>query len=154
MYESLNDKFCRWKDRLFDKGRSVGRSSVNSFKRWHKKLDQNALEKELAQIIETANSHQAKGLPKGSPAYIALRDQAVARIQTFAEKWGVSAATIEAQAPALADLHSLCVPDKQIPAGIKLMVALIGTTLLLLLIGAASGLVQAGHDWVMHLFVR
>ena len=57
--------------------------------------------------------------------------------------------TIEAQAPALADLDSLCVPDKQIPAGLKLLAALLGTILSLVLLGVASGLVHAGHDWVM-----
>ena len=63
-------------------------------------------------------------------------------------------ATIEAQAPALADLNSLCIPDKQVPAGLKLLAALLGTILSLVLLGAASGLVHAGHDWVMRFVVR
>ena len=117
-------------------------------------MDQNSLERALARIIETANGHRAKGLPKGSPAYFVLRDKADAKIQVFARKWGVDIATIKAQAPALADLDSLCVPDKQIPAGLKLLAALLGTILSLVLLGAASGLVHAGHDWVMRFVVR
>ena len=117
-------------------------------------MDQNSLERALAQIIETANGHRAKGLPKGSTAYVVLRDKADAKIQVFATKWGVDIAIIKAQAPALADLDSLCVPDKQIPAGLKLLVALLGTILSLVLLGAASGLVHAGHNWVMRLVVR
>jgi hypothetical protein len=149
MHEIINDAPGYWSGRMLDKARSLGRSGANSFNLWRKKLDQNSLEKELAHIIETANGHQAKGLPKGSPAYVVLRDKAFTRIQVFAEKWNVEITTIEAQAPALADLHSLCVLDKQVPAGLKVLVALLGTVFLLVLVGAASGLVQAGHDWVM-----
>jgi hypothetical protein len=54
----------------------------------------------------------------------------------------------------LADLASLCVPDKQIPAGLKLLVGLLGMIVSLVLLGVASGLVHAGHDWVMRFVVR
>ena len=83
-----------------------------------------------------------------------LREKADAKIQAFARKWDVDIATIKAQAPALADLNSLCIPDKQVPAGLKLLAALIGAILSLVLLGAASGLVHAGHDWVMRFVVR
>jgi hypothetical protein len=66
----------------------------------------------------------------------------------------VDIAIIKAQAPALADLDNLCVPDKQIPAGLKLLVGLLGTILSLMLLEAASGLIHAGHNWVMHFVVR
>ena len=134
--------------------RSLGARGISTFNIWRKRMDQNSLERALAQIIETANGHRAKGLPKGSPAYFVLRDKADAKIQAFARKWDVDIATIEAQAPALADLDSLCVPDKQVPAGLKLLAALLGTILSLVLLGAASGLVHAGHDWVMRFVVR
>ena len=134
--------------------RSLGARSVSTFNTWRKRMDQNSLERALALIIETANGHRAKGLPKGSPAYFVLRDKADAKIQAFARKWGVGIETIEAQAPALADLHDLCVPDKQVPAGLKLLAALLGTILSLVLLGAASGLVHAGHDWVMRFVIR
>jgi hypothetical protein len=134
--------------------RSLGVRSIGTFNTWRKHMDQNSLERALAQIIETANGHRAKGLPKGSPAYFVLRDKADAKIQAFARKWDVDIATIEAQAPALADLNSLCIPDKQVPAGLKLLAALLGAILSLVLLGAASGLVHAGHDWVMRFVVR
>ena len=133
---------------------SLGARGISTFNTWRKRMGQNSLERALAQIIETANGHRAKGLPKGSPAYFVLRDKADAKIQAFARKWDVDVATIEAQAPALADLHDLCVPDKQVPAGLKLLAALLGTILFLVLLGAASGLVHAGHDWVLRLIVR
>jgi len=134
--------------------RSLGARSIGTFNTWRKRMDQNSLERALAQIIETANGHRAKGLPKGSPAYFVLRDKADAKIQAFARKWDVDIATIEAQAPALADLNSLCIPDKQVPAGLKLLAILIGAIVSLVLLGAASGLVHAGHDWVMRFVVR
>lgn len=129
--------------------RSLGTRGISTVNLWRRHQDQNALERSLARIIETANGHRAKGLPKGSPAYCVLRDSADAKIQAFARRWDVDITTIEAQAPALADLDSLCVPDKQIPAGLKLLAALLGTILSLVLLGVASGLVHAGHDWVM-----
>ena len=134
--------------------RSLGARSMSTFNNWRKRMDQNSLERALAQIIEAANGHRAKGLPKGSPAYFVLRDKADAKIRAFARKWDVDIATIEAQAPALADLRSLCIQDKQVPAGLKLLAALLGTILSLVLLGAASGLVHAGHDWVMRFIVR
>jgi hypothetical protein len=134
--------------------RSLSARSISTFNTWRKSMDQNSLERALAQIIETANGHRAKGLPKGSTAYVVLRDKADAKIQVFATKWGVSIAIIKAQAPALADLDTLCVPDRQIPVGLKLLVGLLGMIVSLVLLGAASGLVHAGHDWLMRLVVR
>jgi hypothetical protein len=134
--------------------RSLGTRGISTVNLWRRHQDQNALERSLARIIETANGHRAKGLPKGSPAYIVLRDKADARIQAFAQHWGVDIVTIEAQAPALADLHELCVPDKQMPAGVKLLAGLLGMIVSLVLLGVASGLVHAGHDWVIRLIVR
>ena len=134
--------------------RSLGTRGISAVNIWRRHQDQNALERSLARIIETANGHRAKGLPKGSPAYIFLRETADAKIQVFSSKWSVDVAAVKAQAPALADLDSLCVPDKQVPAGLKLLAALIGAILSLVLLGAASGLVHAGHDWVMRFVGR
>jgi hypothetical protein len=134
--------------------RSLGTRGISTVNLWRRHQDQNALERSLARIIETANGHRAKGLPKGSPAYCVLRDTADAKIKVFATKWDVDIATIEAEAPALADLHELCVPDKQVPSGVKLLVGLLGAVFSLVLLGAASGLVHAGHVWVIRLIVR
>jgi hypothetical protein len=143
-----------WLQQAGLKIRSWHGTGMSTFNAWRQHRDQEALEKALARIIETANGHQAKGLPKGSPAYFVLRDKADAKIQAFARKWDVDIATIEAQAPALADLNSLCIPDKQVPAGLKLLAILIGAIVSLVLLGAASGLVHAGHDWVMRFVGR
>ena len=154
MSKSIVEAPVFWTDRLLSKARSWGRNGICSFKLWRRHQDQSALEKVLARIIETANGHRAKGLPKGSPAYVVLCDKADAEIQGFAKKWNVDIASIEAQAPALADLRGLCIPDKQVPTGLKLVLGLLGVIVSLALIGAASGMVHAGHDIVMRLVAR
>ena len=88
--------------KVWDGLRSLGASGIGTFNPGASASDQNSLERALAQIIETANGHRAKGLPKGAPAYCVLRDKADAKIQAFARRWDVDIATIEAQAPALA----------------------------------------------------
>jgi hypothetical protein len=145
--------FC-WREKAWGGLRALGNCGISKFNAWRKSIEQNSLEKALAHIIETANGHRAKGLPRGAPAYVVLRDKADSKIQTFALKWRVDKAIIKAQAPALADLDRLCVPDKVIPTGIKLLVGLLGAILSLVLLGAASGLISAAHDWVMHIVIR
>jgi hypothetical protein len=121
---------------------------------WRRSRDQEALESALAKIIETANGHQAKGTPKGSPVYFALCEKADFRIEAFCRKWAIDRSVIEAEAPNLKELQSLCIPDKEMPVAIKLLAGLLGGIFCLLLIGAASGLVHAGHDLIMHLIAR
>ena len=154
MSKSIVEAPVFWTDRLLSKARSWGRNGICSFKLWRRHQDQSALEKVLARIIETANGHRAKGLPKGSPAYVVLCDKADAEIQGFASRWNLDIASIEAQAPALADLRGLCIPDKQVPTGLKVVFGLLGLIVSLLVIGATSGLIHAGHNWVMHFATR
>ena len=65
--------------------RSLGARSISTFNTWRKRMDQNSLERALAQIIETANGHRAKGLPKGSPAYLCF---AIRRPQRYRSSLG------------------------------------------------------------------
>ena len=54
----------------------------------------------------------------------------------------------------MADLRGLCIPDKQMSAGLKLVLGPLGVIVSLVLIGAASGLVHAGHNIVMRVVAR
>jgi len=121
---------------------------------WRRSREQDALERSLARIIETANGHQAKGLPKGSMVYFALRDKAYAKIDAFCQKWSVERSVIEAEAPSLKDLSEMCIRDKQLPLAVKALACLLCGILTLLLIGAASGIIHAGHNGVMHLLYQ
>jgi hypothetical protein len=129
--------------------RALGTRGISTFKAWRQHRDQEALEKALARNIETANGHQAKGMPRGSQVYLALWIKANDAIDHFCEKWHVDPTLIEAEAPALRELKNLTIPDKSLPLGFKLFGSFIGGILFLILIGAASGLVNAGHNWVM-----
>jgi hypothetical protein len=151
---TVDEASTPWLQRAGLKLRSWQGTGMSTFNAWRQHRDQESLEKALARIIETANGHRAKGLPKGSPAYFALRDKATAKINTFCKKWNVDPTVIEAEAPALREMYALTIPDKQAPAGIKMFAAFLGGILSLILIGEASGLVNAGHNWVMHLFAH
>jgi hypothetical protein len=85
---------------------------------------------------------------------VALRDKAAAKIGEFCIKHNLDRTAIEAQIPALADLHALCVVPKQTPVGVKLIACLSGAVIGLILLGMASGLVSAGHSWVMNLLTH
>ena len=63
-------------DRLYDKLVGLGSKTSAAIHNWRFKQAQRSLEHDLASIIETANSHRAKGLSNGSPAYVALREKA------------------------------------------------------------------------------
>jgi hypothetical protein len=138
-------------DRLYEKLKKLGGQAADGFKAMQLKRDQAALESALARIIETVNSHKAKGKPDGSAVYLELRDTAFAKVEQFCAKHNVDRLSIEAQIPALSDLNARCIAKKKTPLGVQLIAALLGGIVTLLLIGMASGLVSAGHNWVMHL---
>ena len=146
---SKSDFLC---DRLYAKLTGLGGKGASAIKAWQLSRSRDRLESELARIIETANSHKAKGrTPNGSLVYVALRDKALQKISAFCEQWNYDPAEIETQVPALQDLIALSVAKGKTPAGLQLIGALLGGCLLMILIGVASGLVNAGHNWVMHL---
>jgi hypothetical protein len=111
------------------------------------------LEQQLARIIETANGHQAKGLPSGSAAFGALYQQATLTIDDFCARHGVERLTIEQEVPALRDLEALThapSPVARLTKGLGILIAgIIGA----LVIGCASGLVAAGYHWVVRLLI-
>jgi hypothetical protein len=147
-----------WSDKAFAGVVSIFKQSPGMvmirIRSWRRSRDQDALESSLAKIIETANGHQAKGTPKGSPVYFALCEKADTRIAAFCRKWAVDRSVIEAEAPNLKELSALCIPDTETPAAIKLLACFLGGILCLVLIGAASGLIHVGHNLIMHLIAR
>jgi hypothetical protein len=124
---------------------------------WIKDLEltraKSALEQRLARIIETANGHQAKGLPSGSPAYAALYRQANVTIDDFCARHGVEHLTIEQEVPALCDLEALThapSPVARLTNGLGILIAgILGA----LVVGCASGLVTTGYHWIVRLLV-
>ena len=127
---------------------------VTSIKDWRFNRAKAALEHELARIIETANGHQAKGLPAGSAAYVELHRQANIRIDAFCAKHGVNRLSIERDAPMLRELEHLthvAPPCANVVKGVGILIAAVVGAIL---IGGASGLVSTGYHWVVTLLVR
>ena len=130
--------------------RSLGTSGIGKVNIWRRHRS------ECAGAVAGSDHRNSQrpscqGITQGSASILRPARYGRCEDSGLRQKWGVDITTIEAQAPALADLHDLCVPDKQIPAGLKLLAGLLGTILSLVLLGAASGLVHAGHDWVIRL---
>jgi hypothetical protein len=110
------------------------------------------LEDRLASLIELANGHQARGLPPGSPAYLALHVHADRAIADFCAKQGVERLAVEQEAPALRDLEALTQPPSvgtRVAKGLGILLAgILGA----IAIGGAGGLVATGYRWIVRLF--
>ena len=127
---------------------------VLSFKGWRFHRAKAALEHELARIVETANGHQAKHLPPGSPAYVALYAQAMNTIDTFCAKHHVERLSIERDAPVLRGLEHLTHPPPPGAAAVKGLSIVVATVFGAILLGCASGLVSTGYYWMVSLLVH
>jgi hypothetical protein len=119
------------------------------FKRAKRKLEQ-----ELANVVETANGHQAKRLPAGAPAYVALATQANAAIDVFCTTHGVARLTIEKDIPVLRELERLAQPPSPAATAARGLGALTAVVVGAMLIGCLSGLVAMSYLWVVSLLVR
>ncbi len=112
------------------------------------------LEQRLARIIETANGHQAKGLPSGSPAYAALYEHANSSIDDFCARHAVERLAVEQEVPVLRELEALThapSPVARLAKGLGILVAgVIGA----IVVGCAGGLASAGYHWVERLLSR
>jgi hypothetical protein len=133
---------------IFDRAVDRAKATVQG---WRRSRAKSKLEVELARIIETANAHQAKGLPVGAPAYHALLAQARGKIQAFATKHQENAFDIEQEVPALRDLERLTQAPSvttQLSKGVGLVLLVIVAAIV---IGMTSGLIATGYRWVVTL---
>ena len=140
-----------WPPTAFDRAMD---KIVRSFKDWRFNRAKAALEHELARLVETASGHQAKHLPTGAPAYVALYQQASTKIDAFCAKHRVERLSIERDAPVLRELEHLthaAPPGASVVKGAGILIAvMVGA----ILIGGASGLVSTGYHWIVTLLVR
>jgi hypothetical protein len=112
------------------------------------------LEQQLARIIETANGHRAQGLPSGSPAYVALSQQANLKIDAFCSKHSVERLAVEQEVPVLRDLDALTRAPSLVARLTKGLAIVIAGILGAIAVGCVGGLVAAGYYWVMRLLIR
>jgi hypothetical protein len=130
--------------------RSLFDSGKEGINKWRRDRNLASLERDLAKIIETANSHSAKGTPKGAAVYFTLRDRANTKINAFCNKWHVDRSIIEAEAPNLKELDALCLADKAANPAIKMMAMFLGGVLSLVVLGMASGVFTWGHNLIVN----
>ncbi len=112
------------------------------------------LEQRLARIIETANGHQAKGLPSGSPAYAALYEHANTRIDDFCARHGVERFAVEQEVPVLRELEALTHAPSAAARLAKGLGIFIAGVITAIGVGCAGGLIATGYHWVMRLLSR
>jgi len=112
------------------------------------------LEQQLARIIETANGHQAKGLPSGSPVYAALSQHANLKIDDFCAQHGVERLAIEQEVPVLRELEALTQAPSLVARLANGMGILIVGFIGAIVLGCAGGLVATAYHWVVRLLVR
>ena len=108
----------------------------------------------MARIIETANAHEAKGLPHGSPAYVALQEHANRKIGDFCARHGVERLAIEQEVPVLRDLEALTQTPSLITRVAKGLGILLAGIIGAMAIGCAGGLVATGYHWIVRLLSR
>jgi hypothetical protein len=125
-----------------------------SVKDWRFNRSKAALEHDLARIVETANGHEAKHLPRGAPAYVALYQQASTTIDAFCVKHRVDRLSIEQEVPVLRELEQLTHPPPPGAAAVKGLGMVVATVFGAILLGCASGLISAGYHWMVSLLVR
>lgn len=132
-------------------GSKLIQSATGRIKDWRRNRELTKLERDLARIIETSNGHAAKGKRNGDAVYHQLVKSADRKITSFCSKWNTERSDIEAQIPALAELRARTIPGRNSSPGLKLIAMFLGGGLSLLLIGAAGGVIQTGHNIVIHL---
>lgn len=136
---------------IFDK---AWNRAVAGTKNWRRNRAKGQLEKQLYNIIETANGHQAKGLPAGHPAYGELMREANGKIDEFCSQWEIDRLHVEKEVPALRDLQALTVaphPAAKVIQGVAVLIAVVVGAIL---IGCASGLIASGYHWTVGLLSR
>ena len=136
---------------IFDRAVDRVAASVNN---WRFNRAKAALEHELARIVETANGHQAKHLPPGSPAYAALYQHASTTIDAFCARHRVERLSIERDAPVLRELEHLTHLPPPGAAAVKGLSIVVATVFGAILLGCASGLVSTGYHWMVSLLVH
>ena len=96
---------------LFDRAYSV--FSQNVVRPWQRRH----LIGDLAKLLNMAKAHEANELPIGHKFYLALNEQALARVTEYSVAWNVSVPQLMAELPALEVLRRLANPSFQAGSG-------------------------------------
>jgi hypothetical protein len=103
---------------------------------------------------ESAQGHEANGLPPGSREFKTLHNEVAGKVQDYSTKSGEPLDTLKARLPTLCALERLANPASTVPrntAGLTLGI-LIAMLLGPIVFGALIGLGTGMAHWISHLF--
>jgi hypothetical protein len=105
------------------------------------------LENDLSSIIRTVAGHKRNKVPAGASQYRSLWNLADQKVGSFCAAYGANRGEIEAQIPALKELHDLAQMPNTPKRGIKIAGGLVTGIVLFTVSGFAAGMIQ----WLFHL---
>lgn len=103
--------------------------------------DLRKLEKELAKLVDTADSCRAKGIERGNVRYQLIWEKADDLVCTYANKYNLNANELVNGWPAITDLKELTVPvdpHNTVKKGLLVTIAVVGLAAVLGIIGAIT----------------
>lgn len=119
-------------------------SQYRSLRRY---IAKRSLESELASIIRTVGGHKRNKVPAGAPQYCSLWKIADQKVDSFCAAYRADRGEIDAQIPALKELHDLAQMPNTPKKGIKAAGGLVTGFVVFILFGFAAGIIQ----WLFHL---
>jgi hypothetical protein len=105
------------------------------------------LENDLSSIIRTVAGHKRNKVPAGAPQYRSLWKIADQKVDSFCAAYRADRGEIEAQIPALKELHDLAQTPNTPKKGLKAAGGLVTGFVVFILFGFAAGIIQ----WLFHL---
>ncbi len=110
-------------------------------------IAKHALENELASIIRTVAGHKRNRVRAGMPQYCSLWKIADQKVDSFCAAYQADRGEIEAQIPALKELHDLAQIPRTPKKAIKVAGGLVTGVVLFTLSGFTAGIIM----WLFHL---
>ena len=114
----------------------------NKYANLRRHLAKRQLENELASIIRTVAGHKRNKVPVGAPQYGSLWKIANQKVESFCAAYQTGRGEIEAQIPALTELHDLAQTPHTPPKAIKIAGGFVTGVVLFIVSGFASGIIQ------------
>ena len=119
----------------------------NRFLGFRRQLAKRLLENELASIIRTVAGHKRNRVRAGASQYRSLWNIADQKVDSFCVAYRADRSEIEAQVPALKELHDLAQTPHTPKKAIQVAGGFATGVVVLVLSGFAAGIIQ----WLFHL---
>jgi hypothetical protein len=108
-------------------------------------FDRRHLDAALATLVEAARTHEANGLPAGSPLFVVLNTEAKQLCEVYCQRWEVAMPRLAAQLPALDTLHKLATPTPLPAQASRLLLVVVAVMAASFLLGLAGAVMQIAY---------